>query len=70
MKTNQEVKRKLLDLAEKAVEELLGELEQMKEGDLDQLEQTVFKAIIEIGRKAIEEILTQKAKKEEFPDQP
>jgi hypothetical protein len=65
MKTNEEIKEALLDLAEKAVEELVGHIEDLKEGDLDQLEQTVFKAIMEFGRTALEELLRQKAREEE-----
>jgi len=65
-KTKEEVKGKLRELAEETVEEWLGHIEQRKEGDLDQLEQRV----LEVGSKALEEMLRQKARKEEAAQAP
>jgi hypothetical protein len=43
-------------------------MEQMKEGDRDQVEQSVCTVGIELGRRTLEEMLTQKAREEDVRD--
>jgi hypothetical protein len=54
MKTNEKRKRALGELTERAGEELVGQIEQMKERNIDQVEQ--------LGRYMREEMLTEKAR--------
>jgi len=68
MKTHEEVKRALVDLAEKAVEERGGQMEQRKEGDRAQLEQSVPKAVVELGQKTLEEVRNQNVREGEVFD--
>lgn len=43
-------------------------MEQMKEGDRDQVEHSVFNVGSELGRRTLEEMLTQNAREEEVRD--
>jgi hypothetical protein len=52
-------------VAEKAVEELVGQIEQMKEGDRDQGEHTGRKAVSALGRTTLEELLKPNAREED-----
>jgi len=62
MKTNEEAKRHLLALAEKAIEQLVEQLEEVKEGDLQHLEQAILQSVMELGRQGMETILARSAR--------
>lgn len=64
MKTNEAVKRQLLSQAEEAIERLLEQMEEVREGDLQHLEQCILKTIMELGRRNMETLLVSKAKEE------
>lgn len=70
MKTNEAMKQKLLVQAEKAIEGLLKQLKEVKEGDLYQLEQIVLKTVVEVGRREIEELLNEQATEADQSSQP
>ncbi|HEU5380638.1 MAG TPA: ISKra4 family transposase [Ktedonobacteraceae bacterium] len=48
-----------------AIEQLVEELEEVKEGDLQQLEQALLQSVMELGRKGMETILAQKAREDQ-----
>lgn len=59
METNEAVKKTLLSLAEAGIETLLKSLEEVKEGDLDALEQQVLTQVLAIGRACLESLVAQ-----------
>lgn len=63
-KTNEEVKGQLLVQAEMAIEGLLKELEEVKEGDEHHREHVVLPAVLELGRKGMETLLNDEAQEE------
>ncbi|HEY1348960.1 MAG TPA: hypothetical protein VGF67_04975 [Ktedonobacteraceae bacterium] len=50
MKTNEERKRDWLVQAERVLEALLEEREEMEDGDLEHLERRVFQRMLDLGR--------------------
>lgn len=69
MKTNEEAKRHLLELAETAIEQLVDQLEEVKKGDLHHLEQVIMQTVMELGRKEMETLLAHAAQ-EATPSEP
>src|SRR5215831_16185940 len=65
METNEKLKTALLQETEKAMVEMLTELEMVKEGDLQRLEQKVLKACLALGRNMMESILNHVGEEEE-----
>lgn len=61
METNEQLKTALLQEAEKAMMEMLTELDQVKEGDLQTLEQKVLTTCLSLGRGMLESILNHAA---------
>lgn len=57
METNEKLKTALLQETEKAMVEMITELERVKEGDLQTLEQKVLTACLSLGRSMMESIL-------------
>jgi hypothetical protein len=63
METNEAVKRALLEQAEKAIEDLLIQLEKIEEGDLQQVEQEVLSTMMGLGRTCLERVVNQQARR-------
>src|SRR5437879_6667920 len=63
METNEAVKRTLLEQAEKAIEDLLIQLEKIEEGDLQQVEQEVLSTMMGLGRTCLERVVNQQARR-------
>lgn len=61
METNEAVKKALLSEAEKAIEELMLQMEKIEEGDLQQVEQEVWRSMMGLGRICLEGVVTQQA---------
>src|SRR5712691_3623515 len=64
METNDALKRTLMSVAERSIEQLVLSMQQMTEGDLQELEQQIVVQTTELGRKCLEEILEQQAKRQ------
>lgn len=64
METNETLKKTLLEQAEKAIEELVINLSKIKEGDLQQVEQEVFRSVMDLGRSCLEQVVDQQASRE------
>ncbi len=64
MKTNETVKKQLLIQAEETIEKLLTEMEEVKTGDLQRLEQCLLENIMELGRRSMETILVSETREE------
>ena len=61
METNEALKKALLEQAEQAIEELVIALSTIKEGDLQQVEQEVFRSVMSLGRNCLEQVVEQQA---------
>lgn len=61
METNEALKQVLLEQAEKAIEELVIDLSKIEEGDLQQVEQEVFRSMMALGRTCLERVVDQQA---------
>ncbi len=67
METNEKLKRSLLQETEKEMLRMIDQLEIIKEGDLQTLEQSVLKACLCLGRTMMEQILNHAAEEAERP---
>lgn len=67
MKTNEAVKRQLLMQAEEAMETLFDQMEEVKRGDLQRLEQRILESVMELGRRSLETILDAEAREASPP---
>lgn len=65
METNEKLETALLQETEKAMVEMITELEMVKEGDLQTLEQKVLTACLALGRSMMESILNHAGEEEE-----
>src|SRR5260370_1793254 len=61
METNEQVKRELIKEAEEVILQLVKKQDLLKEGDLEQVEQTIFKLCLELGRRWLEQIVDERA---------
>ncbi len=64
METNEALKRTLMSVAEKAIEQLVLSMQELTEGDLQELEQQIMVQIMVLGRNCLEQILEHQAKRE------
>ena len=67
METNEKLKRALVQETEKEMLELIEQLETIKEGDLQTLEQSVLRGCLALGRTMMEQILNHTAEEAESP---
>jgi hypothetical protein len=67
METNDKLKTALLQEAEKELESLIDELQMVREGDLQVLEQRVLTACLSLGRTMMEQILNHAGEEAERP---
>jgi len=67
METNEQLKMALLQETEKELLKMIDDLETIKEGDLQTLEQSVLKACLSLGRTMLEQIFTHAAQEAERP---
>ncbi len=67
MKTNEKLKLALLQETEKEMYKMIDQLQDIKEGDLQSLEQSVLKACLALGRTMMEQILTHAGEEAERP---
>lgn len=67
MKTNEEIKRALLLQAEETIEGLLWQVQQIEEGNFQELEHQVLSAVVELGRKCLGELIEQSSEKRSEP---
>jgi hypothetical protein len=67
METNEKLKRALLQETEKEMLKMIDQLETIKEGDLQTLEQSVLKASLSLGRTMMEQILNHREEQAERP---
>jgi hypothetical protein len=61
MKTNEELKRSMIQEAEESMVTLIEELAKIEEGDLPTLEQHILTSAVALGRKVLEQVLQQQA---------
>jgi uncharacterized protein UPF0236 len=54
METNEQAQRERYREVERAVVKLVEEIEEVEDGDLKELEQTIYKGVLEIGRKLLQ----------------
>jgi hypothetical protein len=67
METNEKLKIALLQETEKATLKMIEQLETIREGDLQTLEQSVLTACLSLGRTVMEQILTHAGEQAERP---
>ena len=67
METNEKLKIALLQETEKEMLKMIDQLEMIKEGDLQTLEQSVLRACLSLGRTMLEQILTHAGEEAERP---
>jgi hypothetical protein len=65
METKEEMRSALLRKAETSMEKLVLSLQQVGEGDLQELEQAIMVQVLELGRSCLEEVLEYQAKRKE-----
>lgn len=64
METNEALKKTLMSVAETAIEQLVLRMQELTEGDLQELEQHLMVQIMMLGRNCLEQILEHQAKGE------
>src|SRR3989440_10533034 len=67
METNEKLKMALLQETEQELLKMIDQLETIKEGDLQTLEQSVLRACLSLGRTMMEQILNHTAEETERP---
>jgi len=67
METNEKLKMALLQETEQELLKMIDDVETIKEGDLQTLEQSVLKACLSLGRTMMEQILNHTAQEAERP---
>nr|HET6901966.1 ISKra4 family transposase [Ktedonobacteraceae bacterium] len=67
METNEQLKIVLMQEMEKEILKMIDDLEMIKEGDLQTLEQSVLRACLSVGRTMMEQILNHTAQEAERP---
>src|SRR5260370_22929468 len=67
METNEKLKIALVQETEKEMLKMIEQLETIKEGDLQTLEQSVLRACLSLGRTMMEQILTHTEEEAERP---
>lgn len=67
METNEALEKTLMSLAHRSVESVMSRVQQVKEGDLQDLEQQVLRQVQEMGRAWLEQVVQQQSQREGSP---